>query len=337
MAESFRRLIEMSAAVALLSTSSLGCSDQGSSFEDKGGGADGGACVPEPDAPVETCTPAAGNEVCHEFYANDNGRHRINYVNEFEPSKGWQVTLPCLLANCPRQVGIVDSPNAACGKALLVSVPDGYQEHDLKTGELLAHVQTQPPVTGAVRLKNGNTAVVNSSQLIVVTPDGSQVSSCKLPGSGELRVLVHDDDDLYWFGRMLDLYAINDSCQEQWHATLLGGEKAYRVFPDPTGKYVYATSGATAKVHKYDRKANPPTIVGDVGGKENFPDLNLDFFSGFFLEENDDIVAANWLGHLANPAQDTVHLVEFTPANEVVWKWGNQDLARQITNVWIVR
>ncbi len=55
---------------------------------------------------------------------------------------------------------------------------------------------------------------------------------------------------------------------------------------------------------------------------------------------NGNYVVANWLGHLASPAQDQVQIVELKPnggGGTAVWTWGNQTLARQITDVHVIR
>jgi hypothetical protein len=58
-----------------------------------------------------------------------------------------------------------------------------------------------------------------------------------------------------------------------------------------------------------------------------------------FAEGNTRVhhVVANWLGHLAAPSPTAPEILEFTPQNTIVWQWGNQTLARQITNVFIIR
>jgi len=49
-----------------------------------------------------------------------------------------------------------------------------------------------------------------------------------------------------------------------------------------------------------------------------------------------NFVVANWLGHIT-PKPDQPHLVEFTPDNQEVRRWGDQTLARPITSVYVFR
>lgn len=303
----------------------------GASVGGDGGTANGGTGGEMVDPGPECPKPAP--EICHEFYANDNSRNNLNYVNEFEPDKNWTVNVGDTTVNSPRQVAIVDNPDAQTGKAVLVSLNKGYAEFDVVDGTRLVFVQSFSGVTGAVRLPDGNTALgIGNSNIRIVGPGGNTVREFGLPGGGDLRVLHRDADGNFWFGRQLDIFQVNDQGAQLWTAKLPSGGKAYAVFPRDGGG-AYATSGNPSTVVEYDGAGS---IVNQVGGKQQFADLGLDFFSGFVRLANGNFVAANWLGHI-QPEDDTPHLVEFTPANEVVWTWGNQTLARQITNVLVLK
>ena len=91
------------------------------------------------------------------------------------------------------------------------------------------------------------------------------------------------------------------------------------------GGGAYATSGEPATVLEI---SGTGAILTTIGGRTKFPDL--DFFSGFQRLANGNYIVANWLGHVSSPASNRPHVVELTPANAMVWTWGNQSLARQI-------
>jgi hypothetical protein len=235
---------------------------------------------------------------------------------------------------------MVNNAAATNGKAIMISVNTGYQEYDMVTGERLANV-VLAGVTGvrsAVRLANGNTILgVGDTRLRTVDANGATVGTeCTLPGAGSdsLRVVNRDAETGHLLlGRLLDLFIVTEQCQQQWTAKLPAGSKAYSVFPR-LGGGVWATTGAPSTVLEYNQEGQ---IVSQVGGKDAHPGIGLDFFSGFERLPNGNIVAANWQGHVANPAESTPHLVELTPENEIVWTWGNQTLARQITNTLMLR
>jgi hypothetical protein len=296
-------------------------------------------------APAETCTNGNENGICHEFFANDNARNVLNYVNEFDPTKNWTKPVNDTTVNSGRQIELVANPavtnaGALTGKAVMISVNKGYQEYHPVTGERLANVVLAGTtgVRGAVRLPTGNTLLgVGDNKLRVVDKNGATVGQeCTLPGAGgdSLRVLTRDEaTGNILLGRLLDLFIVNETCQQQWTAKLPAGSKAYSVFPR-VGGGVWATSGAPSTVIEYDQGG---TIVSQLGGKTAHPGIGLDFFSGFEMLPNGNVVAANWQGHVEAPAANTPHLVEFDKTNKLVWKWGNQTVARQITNTLILR
>jgi hypothetical protein len=304
-----------------------------------GAGGMGGAAGASAGASGGPSCPKPSGQLCHEFYATDNSLHQIIHVDEFEPSKSWtQLTQDRNGANSARQISIVENAMGTGGKALLVSVDSGYEEYDLATHQLLTRVNGLSGVRGALRLPDGNTVLgVGDARLRVVTPAGALVGAeCNLPGTGTdtLRVLERDPATGHiYFGRGLDIFAVTTSCQQQWTARLPdAASKAYTVTPKAGGG-AWATTGDASTVVELNAAGQ---VVKQVGGKAAHPNL-LDFLSGFDIVESGNIVAANWWGHIATPPQGGPHLVEFNAQNQLVWRWGTQNEARQITNVLVVR
>jgi hypothetical protein len=288
-----------------------------------GGMVDQGPPCPKPDG-----------QICHEFYANDNARNVLNYVNEFDPTKNWSANVGDTGVNSPRQLSIVDNAQSSTGKAVLVSLNKGYAEFDTGTKERLVYVQTYSGITGAARLPNGETALGNGGTMRIAGANGAEVRSFSIPGSGDLRVINRNPaDGHFWLARGDNIYETSETGAELWSANLGGGSKGYAVWWRDGGG-AYATTGAISTIVEVDANKQ---VVNTLGGKDTHANVGLDFFSGFVHLPNGNFVAANWLGHLAAPKGDTPHLVEFNQNNEIVWQWGNQELARQITNVLILR
>jgi hypothetical protein len=109
------------------------------------------------------------------------------------------------------------------------------------------------------------------------------------------------------------------------------GTKGYAVWWRPGGG-AYATTGEPATVIEMNGTGQ---ILATTGGRTKFP--VLDFFSGFQRLPNGNYIVANWLGHIGAPDPNRPHVVELTPQNTMPWTWGNQSLARQITNVYVLR
>lgn len=324
-----------------------GGTGNGTAGSDPGGGSGGDTAGGSGGTgPAVPCGPGKQvGEICHEFYANDNSaRNQLNYVNEFDPSKNWTKPVDDEGVNSGRQIELVDNSAVTdagplTGKAVMISVDRGYQEYHPVTGARLVNVQIGATgVRGAVRLANGNTLLgIGDANLRVVNNTGATVGQqCALPGSGgdTLRVLTRDEaTGNILYGRGLDLFIVTQSCQQQWTAKLPINSKAYSVFPRPDGG-VWATSGDPATVLEYNQAGQ---IVSKVGDPMVHADVGLDFFSGFERLPNGNFIVANWQGHNMAPKETTPHLLEFTPDNKLVWRWGNQTLARQITNTLVLR
>jgi hypothetical protein len=290
--------------------------------------------------------PKPAGQICHEFIANDNGRNVVNYVNEFTSKKAggveWSTAVGSTGVNSPRTIEIVDNAKAAGGKAVLVSVNTGYVEIDLANGTKLLEVKAQGTtnVTGAVRLADGTTALGVDTKIVVINASGvPNASGFNLPAGANLRAINLDRaTGNYWLSKTETVYQLSSSGQQLWSASMGAGTKGYAVWWRAGGG-CYATTGEPATIVEIDANKQ---IVATIGGRDNpaFNSYKLDFFSGFVRLTNGNYVVANWLGHLGTPAQDTPEILEFKPngaSGEVVWTWGNQTLARQITNVYVIR
>lgn len=298
----------------------------------------------------EPVCPKPAGQICHEFIANDNGKNQVNYVNEFTSTKPggvvWAVAIGSTGSNSPRTIEIVDNPKASTGKAILLSVNTGYVELDLATGAKLAEVKAQfSNVTGACRLPDGTTAlgVDNSNntavpaQIRIVNASGVQSRNFNLPAGANLRAINRDPaTGHFWLSLTADVYELTDTGQIVWHGQMGAGTKGYAVWWREGGGG-YCTTGEPATLVELDKAGQ---TLATIGGRGNFPDLALDFFSGFVRRPNGNYIVANWLGHLGSPGANTPHVIEFQPdggKGKAIWTWGNQSLARQITNVYVLR
>lgn len=282
------------------------------------------------------CKPTPPNTTCHEFFANDNARNQITYVNEFDPSQNWTKAVGDTGANSPRTIEIVDNPMAKTGKAILVSLEKGFGEFDVKDGTSLVKVSNKSSISGACRLPDGTTALGNDNTIIIVNSTGTEIRRFAIPVGDNLRAINRNPvTGHYWFSKTQVVYEVTDTGAVVWMADMGVGTKGYAVWWRDGGG-AYATTGDPSTVVELGMDK---TIISTVGGKTmpKLASIGLDFFSGFVRLPNKNYVVANWLGHLSAPAATTPHIVEFAPDSTPVWRWGNQTLARQITNVYIVQ
>jgi hypothetical protein len=321
----------------------------------------GGSMTMGGDAGSVTTSPCpAGhgqNGICHEYYANDNYNHVINYVNDFtgDPAKAsliWQAHVYNKAGvggnepNSPRTIEVVDNKSAKSGKAVMVSLETGYGEYDTTDGSKLIEITSYTGISGACRLPDGTTALGQDSKIIIITNTGAHVRDIPIPQGDNLRAINRNPaDGHFWFSKTSLIYEVNDQGGQVWSGNMGAGTKGYAVWWRAGGG-AYATTGDPSSVIELDGTGK---ILSTVGGKgQMFP--FLDFFSGFVRFSNGNYLVANWLGHLGTPSVDAPEVVEFAapPKNEIVYKWpvmpvsaaypkGNQSIARQITNVYAYR
>jgi hypothetical protein len=307
--------------------------------------------------------------ICHEFYANDNSRNQINYVNQFTSTNPggvvWHVPVGDTTENSPRTIEIVKNTMAKSGQAILASLNKGFAEFDTTDGTKLVSVLTQTGnVTGACRLPDGSTALGMGSNvppiIRIVSSTGATLRQFNIPAGGELRAINRNPaDGHFWFSKTETIYETDDQGNQLWQGYMGVGTKGYAVWWREGGG-AYATTGEPASIVEVNNVGPQGTIVNTTGGQTVFP--FLDFFSGFVRLKNGNYIVANWLGHLATPSPDAAQVVEFAapcgvdaqglgvlgpcaaPKNEVVWQWEcptcpmkNQTLSRQITNVYVLR
>lgn len=293
--------------------------------------------------------PKPAGQICHEFFANDNSaNYRVNYVNEFTSTTPgsivWTAPVPGVNNggnNSPRTLEIVANAQAKTGKALLVSIEQGYVELDVVDGTRLVTVTGFTGITGATRIPaDGTTALANATRIIIAgaaPSNGTTVRTFNLPAGADLRAINRNPvTGNYWLTKTEVIYEVTPTGQVNWQANMPPGSKGYSVWWRDGGG-AYATTGDPSTVVEIN---GAKAILNTVGDKTKFPGV-LDFFSGFVRLASGNYVVANWLGHIGGSAAGvqyaTHQVVEFTPTNQMVWSWGTAALAKQITNVLVVR
>ena len=283
-------------------------------------------------AAVVVCLPRgaarAAESVKHRFLVVDNSAHRLIYVDQHDPGKGWSVSIPG-----PKSRDLQVIP----GGKVLASHPNGAAEYDLATGGKGWAVTTYKGVNTARRLPNGNTLLGANARdgiaVYEVDRAGKEVSRRVLAKkSGSLRVMrgLANGNLLLNLSGPSRAVEIDPKGKIVWQYALPRGGKGYKVLRLPNGNTLVSTGGL-ASVVEVDAKGK---VVATFGGKTAHPAAGLDFASGFDRLDNGHVVIANWLGHGHHPSSP--HVVEFDRANTLVWQWGDHKLAKVATNVLVL-
>lgn len=261
----------------------------------------------------------------HRFLCIDNAKNHLLCLDQHQPATGWCVSIP----PGARDLQVLD------GNKVLVSHGKGAAEFDLGSGRKLDWaVDRYAQVSTAQRLGDGRTILgANTTAGVVIYEldrDGRELRKRVLQGLKDLRLLrvIDNGNILLTVSGPCRAIEVDPQGKTVWQAKL--PDKGYKAMRLPNGNSLVSTGGDVTVV-----EFNPAgEQVLCVGGKLNHPQLGLDWFSGFDLLPNGNIVVANWLGH---GKQGTgVHLVEFDRDNRVVWKWDDHKQAATITNVLVV-
>ncbi len=260
----------------------------------------------------------------HQFVCIGNYKNVLVYVDQFTPENSWSINIP----KGSREIQQI-SP-----EVLLVSHGTGAAEYRLSDGKKLDwEVTGYKGIQSARRLTNGNTLLLSSSgSVITLDRDGKELSKVQIKYKKlDLRLLRVAKNNNWIIGAKKPRAILEVNPEGEIIKQIKIPGKGYTVKELPNGNYLSST-GDECKV--IEVKADG-TTVRFVGGKQEHPELNLDFNSGWQHLENQNIIMTNWLGH--NKHDTGPHLLEFNKENELVWKWGDHEAAKQVTNLLVLK
>lgn len=282
-----------------------------------------GCAAGTPSAGTDTDVPYDGPPQLR-FLAVDNGAMKLVLVDELGGA-GWTVPLPVN----PRDISRFGDDE------VLVSHELGAVRVSLATGETTWEIDTASGVTSARALPNGNVLLGEQDgadvALVEVDDAGAEVSRVAVPDYADLRLVRRLDDGHTLFTAARDgfrVVEVDAAGAKVWDAPLPG--KGYVAERLASG-HTLASTGADARLVELDEAG---AVVRSWGGRADFPDLGLDWFSGFELLAGDVAVCTNWLGH--DPSSPGPHLVAFSADNELVWSYNDRTAVVQVTNVLVL-
>lgn len=264
-----------------------------------------------------------GTATPRRFLAIDNGKNQLLLVDEIGAS-GWSVAIP----GGARDLQLVGEDQ------VLISHGSGALELALADGSAGWSVDGFTGVQTARRLPGGNTLLGMQGNgevtFMEVDPGGAAVKMLTVPGMLELRLVRVLDDGHLLFTAILPnrVVEVDIDGMVVWEAML--PDKGYTAERLANGDTL-ATAGEPCLLVRLSPEGE---IVEQRGGEAMFPEVGLDWFSGFSQLGNGNVVVANWLGHDAWGTGP--HLVELTPDNALVWQWQDFEAAMQITNVLVL-
>ena len=267
---------------------------------------------------------AAEPSIKHQFACIGNHKNVLVYVDQFSPNKSWSINVP----KGSRDIQLV-APNT-----LLVSHGTGAAEYQLSDGKQLKwSVSGYKGIQSARRLANGQTILLSGSgKVITLDKDAKELDSIQIKYKRlDLRMLRVSPEGNWIIGSKRPRAALEINAKgDILHQTKIPG-KGYTAIKLSNGNYL-ASTGDECKVVEVNSDGN---VMRFVGGKNEHPDLKLDFNSGWNLLDNGNIIMTNWLGHKKHNTAS--HLLEFDSKNKLVWQWADHEKVKQVTNLLVIK
>lgn len=264
----------------------------------------------------------------HRFVATDESGKQLIYVDEANPGNDWTVPL---LANRDIQLSGEGT--------VLVSVPVGYREYDLKGGKLIKEVKVGKGIQSLVRVKSGHTLLASKQAVLELDKDDKLIATHSIEMGGFFRLLrlARNGNLLYTSGattiKELKTGTPAETVREV-DLTKLTPEsrKPYFMEEMADGQFLISTGfGATILIVDKDWK-----LVKAYGGKGKIPGLQTHFFADAQRLTNGNIVVAHWSGHGRKDSEKAPQAIEFNPEGKVVWTWHDSERAGSLHGIEVI-
>ncbi len=268
-------------------------------------------------------------EIKHRFYALDESRSKIHYVDQFDPSNDWTIDV----AAGSRDMQLVN------GKIVIGLFSGGFRDYDPSTRKTVRETVDPKYKAGSVtacRLDDGRTILasdVSPIRISVLDTEGKELSSVVFSNVKTVRcvrmtprgTILFGGNDNHVYEATLDGKVIRD-------IEIPGAKHNYMVRELPNGHLMVAT-GYGGFLAELDGEGK---IVKKWGGKPGPDGVNIHFFADFQMLKNGHVVVANWTGHGANDSEKAPQILEFDPEGRLVWRWHDAQTAGSIHNIVVV-
>ena len=242
----------------------------------------------------------------------DEGLSQLSYVDMTNPANNWFVPVP------PGR----DQQLVGHGR-VMIGTGTGYEEREILTGKKVNELTSFAGTISARRLRNGNTILTGYNW------QGKQgLVLAEVDAAGATRHLINFPELNYT--RLV---------RETSSGTLLITSDTVVFESDNNGKILWkAKIVSTKRPHSWQalRLANGQTIVSSgyagnfqIFAKDGSPvnsitgpaEVNPNFYAGFQILKNGNLIVANWQGHGPTFGASGLQLLEYTPNGKLVWSW----------------
>ncbi len=257
------------------------------------------------------CTQASAQQARH-FLLRDEGLSQLAYIDQANPSKNWYALIPT-----GRDMQLIGNGR------VMIGTDNGYEEHDIATGNKVYELTSFPGTISARRLNNGNTILVGvnwqDKQGIVLVEINANASVQRLivyPGFTYARLVRETTAGTFLVTADDMVFEGDKSGKIVWQAKITGKDKphAWQPLRLANGQTV-VSSGYAANLQFFAKDGSlVNTITGPAEVKPNF-------YAGLQILPNGNYVVINWEGHGKDHGAVGTQLLEYTPQGKLAWSW----------------
>ncbi len=254
-------------------------------------------------------------QMTHKVIVADEGNGKVHCINLANPSERWSI------ATANRDLQLIGSDR------LMVSVGDGYAEYNVKTGAFIKKVRVGGTVQSVFRVSRARTFIGsdgNPASIREVDSTGKEIRKINFAVNASIRIVRPTSDGTFLVGGKVagTMYECDSTGAIQWEAQA-GGEP-YMALRLPNGNTLISNGygGQMVLVDAETKVLKRFPTDADKNGSEFWRQAAPNFFAGFQVLENGNIVVSNWEGHGGGNGGKGFQLIEIDSSlSEVVSYW----------------
>lgn len=266
-------------------------------------------------------------EIKHTFVAVDESRNQLLYVDEFDPSNDWTVPL-----KGNRDLQIISETR------ILVSIPGGYREYEIKTGKVIKEVLFGADICSVVRTENGHTLLANNSSIWELDSKDQLVNTHITNAGPFFRLLRLGVQGNFLFTNgvtsLKELTPAGDTVHKiDLKKMESASSKPYFMMQSKNGEYLVST-GYGASILFFDKDYE---LTRTINTQTSGATTHYHFFAGAEILANGHLVVANWTGHHSEDSKKGPQVIEFDKKGRQVWTWQDAKRAGSLHGVAFIK
>lgn len=249
----------------------------------------------------------------HRLLLADEGNQKIHYVNMMDTTKNWSISV-----SSNRDMQLVGDSK------LMVSNGTGYEEYDLLTHQQTKKVEIGSQIQSTFRISDQETYVGIDGTVpkisIIDAASGKSKHTISIQPSITLRIIRATAKRTFLVGGKDAgmVYEFDSTGKKIWEANVSGSP--YQAVRMLNGNTVVST-GYGAQIAVVDKNAKVIRKFPANPKDASLTSVKPNFFGGFQVLDNGNVVVTNWQGHGSGMGTSGVQLIEFDSTGVIVGGW----------------